>query len=91
MSAYYLHAKGGLTAADLLNDIANDAKVQKVHNSNLFKTNFVDTLQSEDFKLDNFVHEKVTEALKALKPKLDAEFYGLVEEAAEEEVTQEDA
>jgi hypothetical protein len=49
MSAFYLNAKGGLTAADLLNELANDPKVEKVQNSNLFKTNFVDTLQSEDF------------------------------------------
>lgn len=91
MSAFYLHAKGGLTAADLLNELANDPKVEKVQNSNLFKTNFVDTLQSEDFQLDNFVREKVTEAFEALKPKLDAEFYGLAAETAEEEVVPEEA
>lgn len=85
MSAYYLHAKGGLTSADLLNDLAQDSKIDKLPNSILFKSNFVDRLQSEDFKLDNFVREKVQEALEAVKPKLDAEFYEFAEATEEAE------
>lgn len=37
MSVYYLNIKGGLTATDLLNELASDNKVTKIENSNLFK------------------------------------------------------
>ena len=86
MSAYYLHAKGGLTSADLLNELAQDAKVKQVCNSELFKTNFVEKVQDEEFKLDKFVREKVEAAFEAIKPKLDKEFYGIEEaQQADEE------
>ena len=39
---YYLNAKGGLTAADILKDLAGDAKVASLPNSELFKTEFVE-------------------------------------------------
>jgi hypothetical protein len=78
MSVYYFNINGGLTAADLLNDLAKDSKVKKVRNSNLFKTDLLAKLDpSVDSKLDGFVKEKLLEALKALQPKLDEDFYGL--------------
>jgi len=57
MSVYYLQVKGGLTTSDLLNDLANDDKVTKLPNSELFKTQFMEKLA--DIKLDNHVREKV--------------------------------
>ena len=78
MSVYYFNINGGLTAADLLNDLAKDTNVKKVKNSSLFKTDLLAKLDpSADLKLDGFVKEKLLEALKALQPKLDEEFYGL--------------
>jgi len=82
MSVYYFNINGGLTTSDLLNDLANDKNVQKVINSNLFKNELVGKLGASNTKLDSFVREKVTEALQALKPKLDQEFYGLQEQAS---------
>ena len=77
MSVYYFNINGGLTAADLINDLAGDSKVQKVMNSDLFKNELVAKLAPTNTKLDGFVREKITEALRALKPKLDIDFYGL--------------
>jgi hypothetical protein len=77
MSVYYFNINGGLTSSDLLNDLASDKNVPKVINSNLFKNELVDKLGPSNTKLDSFVREKLTEALNALKPKLDLDFYGL--------------
>ena len=78
MSVYYFNINGGLTAADLLNDLARDSSIKKVTNSALFKTELLAKLDhSADTKLDGFVKEKLLEALKALQTKLDEEFYGL--------------
>ena len=77
MAVYYFNINGGLTASDLLNELAGDKNVQKVMNSDLFKNELVVKLTPENTKLDGFVREKITEALQALKPKLDLEFYGL--------------
>lgn len=79
MSVYYLHIKGGLTTSDLLNELANDDKVTNLPDSELFKTQFVDKLA--DVALDSHVREKVEAALEAVKPKLNAEFYGFETEA----------
>lgn len=44
----------------------------------MFKTELLAKLDpSVDSKLDGFVKEKLLEALKALQPKLDENFYGL--------------
>lgn len=63
---YYLNANGGLTAADLLTDMAMDGNFTKFSNSELFKTEFVEKVlppeDSEDknpLKLDDYVLEKV--------------------------------
>lgn len=77
MSVYYFNINGGLTASDLLHDLASDKNVQKVINSNLFKNELVAKLSPANTKLDGFVREKITDALRALQPKLDLEFYGL--------------
>jgi hypothetical protein len=77
MSVYYFNINGGLTSSDLLNDLASDKNVPKVINSILFKNELVDKLGPSNTKLDSFVREKLTEALNALKPKLDLDFYGL--------------
>ncbi len=61
---YYLHANGGLTAADLLKEMASDSKLDKITNSELFKTEFVEKVLpgegAEDenpLKLDAYVLE----------------------------------
>lgn len=79
---YYLHANGGLSAADLLKEMANDANIKQLANSELFKAEFVDKVfpgeEAEDqnpLKLDNYVLEQVQLALKQLKGKVDLEFY----------------
>ena len=79
---YYLHANGGLTAADLLKEMASDANTKQLANSELFKAEFVDKVfpgeEAEDqnpLKLDNYVLEQVQLALKQLKGKIDLEFY----------------
>ena len=77
MAVYYFNINGGLTASDLLNDLAQDQKVKKVMNSNLFKAELLQKIDQNNTKLDTFVKEKLNEALKALRPKLDTEFYGL--------------
>jgi hypothetical protein len=60
--------------------------------SRLFKEDLVAKVLNEDYKLDSFVREKLMEALNNLKPKLNAEFYGLPEDtSAKEEVTTEQA
>jgi len=77
MSVYYLNINGGLTASDLLNELANDPKVDQIRKSEFFKNELYDKVTSADTKLDGFVKEKLNEALKALRPKMDAEFYEL--------------
>lgn len=85
MSVYYLNVKGGLTAADLLNEIAQDRTVTKVDNSELFKTELVDKVFSDEAPMDSFVREKLQHAIKALEHKLDKEFYGIEEPVPEPE------
>ena len=41
-AVYYLNANGGLTAADLLKALVNDAEVRQIANSELFKAEFVE-------------------------------------------------
>lgn len=83
MAVYYFNINGGLTASDLLNDLAGDKNVEKVINSNLFKNELVDKLGPSNTKLDGFVREKLNEALRSLQPKLDLAFYGLQEQTSE--------
>lgn len=66
MAVYYFNINGGLTASDLLSELAGDKNVPKVMNSDLFKNELVDKLTPENTKLDGFVREKITEALRAL-------------------------
>ena len=40
-SVYYLNSNGGLTAADLIKELAADSKITKLPNSELFKNEFV--------------------------------------------------
>ena len=77
---YYLNVNGGLTAADLLTEVANDSSVAKLENSELFKAEFVQLLISNaeaEVKIDDYVMEKIIPALKELneKNKIDLEFY----------------
>ena len=63
-AVYYLHAKGGLTAADLMKDLASDAGVEKIANSQLFKAEFVDKIMPREEEenplgLDAYVLEQV--------------------------------
>jgi hypothetical protein len=71
MSVYYVNIKGGLTASDLINDIANDSKVERVINSTLFKDDLIAKVLDDSTPLDSFVRDKLKEALTALLPKLD--------------------
>ena len=79
-AVYYLNISGGLTAADLLNEVASDAKVPKLDNSELFKNEFVQKIvhnaEAEE-KIDEYVLEKITGALKSCHEsnKIDLEFY----------------
>lgn len=70
MSVYYFETKGGLTTADLLTELAKDAKLPKLPNSDLFKS-MVTQLCSEDLNMDKHVLQKVKEAFALVKPKLD--------------------
>ena len=81
-AVYYLHANGGLTAADLIKEIASDESITKIPNSELFKTEFIaQVLPGEDaedqnpLKLDPSVLEQLQLALKQCKEKVDTEFY----------------
>ena len=60
---YYVNINGGLTAADLLTDLANDPKVDKLANSENFKEEFIQKLiqpaDSEEEKMDAYVVEKI--------------------------------
>jgi len=63
---YYLHANGGLTAADLLKEMASDASINQLANSELFKAELIDKVfpgeEAEDqnpLKLDDYVLEQV--------------------------------
>ncbi len=76
MSVYYINIQGGLTAADLINEIANDSKIERVPNSNSFKDELLAKVFS-DAPLDSFVRDKLKEAILALVPKLDVQWYGL--------------
>jgi len=66
MAVYYFNINGGLTASDLLSELAGDKNVPKVMNSDLFKNELVAKLTPENTILDGFVREKITEALRAL-------------------------
>ena len=75
---YYLHAKGGLTACDILKAM----KASKLPNSELFKQEFVEMVyppeesESENpLNLDASVLEQVQLTLKAVRDKVDTEFY----------------
>ena len=79
---YYLNANGGLTASDILKEMAADASVTVLPASELFKTEFVekvlppeDSEDSNPLQLDAMVLEQVQLALKQLKGKLDTGFY----------------
>ena len=81
-AVYYLHANGGLTAADLIKEMAADSSITQIPNSELFKAELVsNVLPGEDaedqnpLKLDNSVLEQVQLALKKCKDKIDSEFY----------------
>ena len=80
-AVYYLNINGGLTAADLLTDLANDPNIDELTNSENFKNEFVrqivETSESVDKKIDEYVLEKIQEAIKSChaKGKLDLEFY----------------
>ena len=51
---YYLHANGGLTASDLIKEIASDSSVSQIPNSELFKSEFVEkVLPGEDAEDQN--------------------------------------
>lgn len=84
MCVYYLNVNGGLTAADMLLEIAMDNKVTNIHNSEFLKRELFDKVFDEESTVDSFVRDKVKDAIKVLKPKLDQEFYGLEEPAPEE-------
>jgi len=88
MSVYYFNINGGLTACDLINAIAQDDKVEKVSDSRLFNTDLVEKVMNEEYALDSFVREKLTEAINNLKPKLNKEFYGLEDAKVEEETVE---
>ena len=46
MSVYYLNIKGGLTACDLINSLAQDSKVEQIIESRLFKEDLVAKVQN---------------------------------------------
>jgi nitric oxide reductase activation protein len=85
MSVYYFNIKGGLTSCDLINALAADDTIESVIESRLFKEDLVAKVLNEDYHLDGFVREKLMEALNNLRPKLNAEFYGLPDVAVAEE------
>ena len=77
---YYININGGLTAADLLSELAEDAKITKLENYELFKNEFAQKLAQNaeaEVKIDDYVIEKVTASLKACheKNKIDLEYY----------------
>lgn len=78
---YYLHANGGLTAADLLKEMAADSSLTQVANSELFKAEFVEKVLAPEnpdenpLGLDASVFEQVQLAFKQLKGKIDTDFY----------------
>jgi len=80
-AVYYLHANGGLTAADILKDFVQDAKITKIANSELFKTEFIANVvgDANPLKLDNFVLEQVQLALKQCRYKIDTNFYEIAD------------
>ena len=99
---YYLNANGGLTAADLLKEMAGDSSVTMLPNSELFKTDFVEKVLAPEnpdenpLGLDASVLEQVQLALKQLKGKIDTDFYesakdylGEAKKAAEPEPVEE--
>ena len=63
---YYLNANGGLTAADLLKALVNDAEIRKIANSELFKAEFIEKIlvpegseEANPLGLDEMVLEQV--------------------------------
>lgn len=90
-AVYYFNVNGGLTAADLLNSLANDVE-GVMPNSVLFKEQLMDKIDSDDLQLDHEVKDSIRKAIKNLETKMDKQFYGLeqaeaVEEQQEEETT----
>jgi len=83
-AVYYFNVNGGLTAADLLNSLADDAEAQ-VSKSTLFKEQLMDKVNDDAFEMDSEVRNAIKKAMQKLESKMDAEFYGLEQEAAEEE------
>ena len=77
---YYLNVNGGLTAADLLSEVAKDTSVTKLENSDLFNTEFVQLLiknAEAEVKIDDYVMEKIVTGLKECneKGKIDLDYY----------------
>ena len=52
--------------------------------SALFKQELIEKVNDAEYGLDPDVRASLKQAIEKLKPKMDAEFYGLVEEVAEE-------
>ena len=77
---YYLNINGGLTAADLLSEVAADSSFEKIENSELFKAEFVQLITKNaesETKIDDYVIEKLVTGLKECheKNKLDIDYY----------------
>jgi hypothetical protein len=84
MAVYYAHIDGGLTTADLINSMARDGQLEKVPNSELFRDELLGQLS--ELQLDDYVREKINEALANLRPKFDTDFYpSMAEEEPEPE------
>jgi hypothetical protein len=80
-TVYYINVKGGLTAADLVNDLAKDSSAY-IPKSELFKNEFLAKVQDSSCEMDRDVRKALTRAIEELKPKLDVEFYELGEAEA---------
>ena len=75
LSVYYFNINGGLTASDLISELAFDKNVTKIENSTLFKEELIKKVLDDGFKIDSFVRLKLKESLAKLSPKLDSSFY----------------
>jgi hypothetical protein len=75
-AVYFFNINGGLTSADLINELANDSKVTMLPNSKQVKDEMIAHL-SPDSETDNYIKQKVIAALKACQAKFDADFYEL--------------
>ena len=77
---YYLNINGGLTAADLLSEVAADSSFTKLENSELFKAEFTQLIANNaeaENKIDDYVLEKLVASLKECneKNKIDLDYY----------------